>query len=474
MAHPFKAHRDNRVRVALFVLFLFALAANALALTLVRYPYLQNVSETSVVIVWTTDEPGDSLVEYGLTAEYGSNATGDSATLTHVVTLEDLLPDTVYYYRVRTGSALSNGDTFKTANGSDNPNFKMVAFGDSGDCTLLFAGLAQRLLGLRINTLAPDLLIHTGDIIYPNGEQWGYDRCYFPIYRDTIKSRPLFPSPGNHDYRSPSFLMPYLENFYVPENIENPEHAKRYYSFNYGNAHFTAVDSELPDGGVANVDQRRWLEKDLAENVDAVWKFVFFHRPPYSSGDAGSSLSVRNVIAPLAEQYNVDMVFTGHDHDYERTRPILNNEASDNGVIYIVTGGGGALLSRVGSSSWTAFSGSFYHVAEVKVENQTLTLEPVEIDDRRRDHYTLVKGTLTGNVTNTRGDVVPNAALTVLLRDRPRAVMNTLADGSFYFNLAEGTYDLRAAAPGCQTLTQTGLAITGSAESSVRVVLVCP
>jgi hypothetical protein len=455
------------------VLLLVVFIADAHAIRLARYPYIQNVKGDSVVIVWTTDQRGDSVVEYGLTPQYEFIASGDLNTTKHVVTLTDLSPDTVYYYRVRTGTVASEGEHFKTANSPENPYFKMVVFGDSGDCTLILPSIFQILLANRIRDLAPDLMLHVGDIVYQNGEQWGYDLCYFPIYRNTIKRVSLFPSPGNHDYHAPSFLAPYLENFYVPENVDNPVHAKRYYSFDYGNAHFIALDTELPSGGLADVDQRRWLENDLARSMDAVWKFVYFHRPPFSSGDSGSSLSVRNVIAPLVEKYNVDIVFTGHDHNYERTLPILNNAASDNGVTYIVTGGGGALLSAVGRSDWTAFSGTFYHATEVQIEDQTLTLAPVEIDGRRRDSYTLVKGTLSGAVANTRGDALSNATLTVLLDNRPRAVAPGAADGGFRFYLAEGVYAVAAAAPGCQSQTRTEIQIVGEDETSANFVLQC-
>lgn len=459
--------------LALGAILFVAIVGDARALRLVRYPYIQNVTQDSVVIVWTTDQPGDSIVEYGVTPEYGLSAQGEPNATKHVVGLTDLSPDTVYYYRVRTGTVSSNGDTFKTANPSEKSHFKMVVFGDSGDCTLRFPGLAQVLLATRINRLAPDLILHTGDVVYPNGEQWGYDRCHFPVYQDTMKSVPMFPSPGNHDYRAPSFLEPYLDNFIVPENASNPDHIGRYYSFDYGNAHVVALDTELPYGGVANADQQQWLEDDLRNTTDAAWKFIFFHRPPYSSGNAGSSMTVRNIIAPLAERYNVDVVFAGHDHDYERTYPLLNNEVSSCGVVYIVTGGGGAMLARVGRSHWTAFSASMYHVTEARIENHILTLEPVEIGGRRRDRYTLSKGTLTGTVINTRGQALPNATLTVLLDRRRRAMMRSLSDGSFHFYLAEGRYDVSVSSPRCETQSQAGIQIAGETDTVAKFVLRC-
>jgi len=456
-------------RFGLVGLILALSAPTAPALTLVRHPYIQNTSQTGVTVVWTTDQTGDSVVEYGLTPKLGLVATGPSGTNRHAVRLADLLPDTYYYYQVRTnGEVLSGLEYFKTANGPDNPFFTVAILGDSGDGLL-----AQRFVAFQMASIAPNLILHTGDVVYPDGADFWYNWAYFDIYRDIIKNTPVFPSLGNHDYET-NRGAPYLANFYLPENAGRPEHNERYYSFNYGGAHFIALDTELVPGGVANPDQMAWLEADLAAHNDALWKFIYFHRPPFSSGRHGSSESVRNVVAPLAEKYNVDFVFSGHDHSYERTRPILNNQPAGNGVLYVVTGGGGVPLYSVGRSAWTAFSGSFHHTTKLTVSNLTLTLEAVDALGPIRDTFTWSKGLLFSFITDSSGQPLPAATAKVLIGPRPRAQRPAGADGTALFYLADGSYTLEVSAPGCQTRTVEGLVVQGEALTLAEAVLDCP
>ncbi|MCA1719103.1 MAG: metallophosphoesterase [Actinobacteria bacterium] len=164
----------------------------------------------------------------------------------------------------------------------------------------------------------------------------------------------------------------------MPRN--NPEDTGRYYSFDWANAHFVALDSELyyDDEGGDSERQKAWLERDLGETRQP-WKFVFFHRPPYSSSEHGSDLVVREDLEPTLARHGVDVVFSGHDHDYERTVQIK-------GVTYVVTGGGGKDLYEAGESEWTAFSRSAPHAVRVRVDGDCLRLEAVEPNDAVVDH----------------------------------------------------------------------------------------
>lgn len=315
-------------------------------------------------------------------------------------------------------------------------------------------------------------MLHTGMSFTPTGDEF-YDDCYFAIYRNIVKNVPVFPSLGNHDYETDR-AAPYLANFFLPQNAYNPDHKGRCYSFDYGNAHFIALDTELDDElGLANADQRAWLERDLANSANAVWKFIYFHRPPYSSGCHGSSLDVRQVLAPLAQKYNVDVVFSGHDHAYERTAPILDDAASDAGVTYVVTGGGSAILTPIGRSAWTAFSDSFSHLTKVAIEDQTLTLQAIDQDGNLRDQYVLLKGTLAGSVVNTRGESLPDAALTVRLQGKQRAVASPGDDSNYSFYLAAGRYDVEVTSSGCTPKTERNVAVRGEQTTTVNFTLEC-
>jgi 3',5'-cyclic AMP phosphodiesterase CpdA len=190
-------------------------------------------------------------------------------------------------------------------------------------------------------------------------------------YRELIREVPVFPVLGNHDVEKGNGAA-YLKNFHLPSN--NPQGTKRYYSFDWGNAHFIALDSELyyEDGGGSKEEQKEWLKQDL-KGTRQPWRFVVFHRPIYSSSEHGSDETIREDLEPIFTLHEVDMVFSGHDHDYERTVPI-------NGVIYVVSGGGGRDQYEAGRNKWTAFSKSTHHAVLVRIDAEHLTLEAVEPD----------------------------------------------------------------------------------------------
>jgi hypothetical protein len=156
-----------------------------------------------------------------------------------------------------------------------------------------------------------------------------------------------------------------------------------YYSFDCGNSHFVNLDSTQDPYG----DQMRWLESDLqlaSQDPRIVWIFAAFHHPPYSAGNHGSTLRIREAWCPLFEEYGVDIVFSGHDHDYERTWSI-------NGVVYIVSGGGGAPLRAVGDSLWTAYSDSVYHFCRISIDDRTLQMHAISPDGQAFDSLRIDK-----------------------------------------------------------------------------------
>ena len=115
-----------------------------------------------------------------------------------------------------------------------------------------------------------------------------------------------------------------------------PDGIERWYSFDWGDVHFVALDSERT-GPV----QAAWLDADLTAN-QLPWTIVYWHKPPFSSGEHGSDGATRAQFVPILEKHKVPLVLNGHDHDYERTTP-------QNGVTYVVTGGGGVGVRPVGS-----------------------------------------------------------------------------------------------------------------------------
>ena len=350
--------------------------------TLTRGPYLQSVTGTSAIVIWQTAAPGSSRVEYGV-GGYTASIDLPDPTVEHVITLTDLITGTEVIYRVSTdGVELASG-SFRTAAAPDQ-SFTFAVIGDSGTGSTGQVAVADRMVALD-----PQLVLHTGDVVYPDGQAAGYDPFFFNPYQTLAKRAPIYPTLGNHDYHSQSG-QPYLDAFYLPHN--NPAQTERYYSFDWGNAHFTALDFNTgPDAA-----QLDWLKNDLA-STDKPWKFVFYHQAIYSSGPHGHEdwvTAKRALLAPIFEQYKVDVVFNGHDHDYERTQPI-------NGVLYIVSGGGGGPLYQVNPQSFSAYAETTYHTVLATLDGCTLTLQAVKPDGTIFDATTLSKTCLVPTLIPT-------------------------------------------------------------------------
>lgn len=352
-----------------------------------REPYLSWVSlpSHSVTVSFERSDPCTLFVDYGLTTSYSNTIMDTAYTAKHIVTISGLLSGTFYHYRVRTSTGYNSGDhTFKTAPGVGVNSF--VAFGDNRTDSSAHQNVVNTML-----TYAPDFVLNTGDLVYDGTEitQWN---TFFNIEKNLMVNTPYMPAVGNHeDPEETECRFYYL--FELPPN-------EKWYSFDYGNIHFIGLDTETNLWG----DERTWLLNDLqasSQDPSIDWKIVFFHRPPYSSGSHGSQMDVRGAWCSLFEEYGVDLVFSGHDHDYERTIPI-------NGVIYIVTGGGGAPLYPVGHSSWTAYSESAHHFVLISVNGDTLNLQAIRSNNTVMDTLTLFR--ICGDINNdeavTTSDVV--------------------------------------------------------------------
>jgi predicted phosphodiesterase len=337
------------------------------AVALTRGPYLQSVVSDSVIVVWETDVAGSSQVDYGLTSGYGS-VVSDSILLTHhALTLTGLSPYTAYHYRVSTnGQLLGSDNVFRSAAVPTQTTFSFVAFGDTRTDAINHQKVVNSIL-----SLSPDFVLHMGDMV-ENGSVSSQWTTFFNIERDLIRQAPLYGVLGNHEQNSPL----YFEAFHLPGN-------ERWYSFDYGNVHFIGLEIDGYASYAPGSEQMLWLANDSAQTRQT-WKVVFFHIPPYSSGSHGSDLQVRAALEPLFIQYGVDLVFNGHDHDYERS--------SANEIVYIVTGGGGAPLStQVNSNPASVYFTSTYHSVLVTVTGSLLAGTAVRSDGVAFDRFSLFK-----------------------------------------------------------------------------------
>ncbi|WP_139313592.1 metallophosphoesterase [Salinicola sp. MH3R3-1] len=330
-------------------------------------PYVQNVTRNSASILWDTTSQSDTSVNYGTTSHLGNTASGEPKRR-HEVKLFGLKEDTLYYYRVEDDGPLDDIHTFRTAPGAE-ATVTFAALGDSGD-----ASKAQYQMATIIAKSHPQLVLHLGDVVYKTGAERQYDSRFYLPYEGLLSSILFYPSLGNHDVRT-NDGQPYLSAFDLPTN--NPQQTERYYSFDYGPVHFVALDSELyaGDHSLSTEAQKTWLQKDLDQR-QRPWTIIFFHRPPFSSSlgpHPGGDARICQDLVPIFERANVDLVLTGHQHNYERLEPI-------NGVNYIVSGGGGADLYPIEPGKRSAYAVSRLNVLELKASPHELKVDAVGED----------------------------------------------------------------------------------------------
>jgi hypothetical protein len=296
----------------------------------------------------------------------------------HLFRLTGLQPGTTYHYQALEGGQVVGEGSFHTNRGPGDNHFRFAVLGDTGS-----GNANQYAIAKRIRDWQPEFVLHTGDVVYEKGLAQDYPARFFGPYHELMASTVMYLSPGNHDYGS-GHAKAYLSAIDAPR--ANPNEPENWYTFTYGDAQFFALDSNR--AFEVGSPQYKWLSSALAHST-AKWKIAYFHHPLYSSGWEGSSVYLRNVWGRLFERYDVQLVFNGHDHDYERITPREVFVRDGHPTQYIVTGGGGAWLRKVGHSSFTAVAQSVYHFMGVTMDGDTLSAEAIDKEGRVIDRWSI-------------------------------------------------------------------------------------
>ncbi|MEZ5007371.1 MAG: metallophosphoesterase [Chitinophagales bacterium] len=334
------------MRKYLLLLICIVLTTNIDAQELIRGPYLQSLAQTSIKVIWRTDAPAIGSIE--VASEPGGSviftAQNDTLIKDHILLVDGLQPETVYYYRIKADdnylTEWQPSHHFKTSSYTT----EQLSFWVTGD----FGSGNQKQINVRnafendVTPNFPDFWLWLGDNAYDDGKDYEFqDKVFTPPYGydSLLTFLPFYPVPGNHDYKSvnmfsppPQHKGPYFDIVEVPQNGEAgglPSNTELYYSFDYGNAHFVAINSEaFAYTFFKNSVMEQWLEADLAAS-DKLWKIVYWHQPPYSKGSHDSDLfyeifmkAMRDNYTRVVERMGVDMVLCGHSHVYERSHLI--------------------------------------------------------------------------------------------------------------------------------------------------------
>jgi len=301
--------------------------------SVIRGPYLQTGTPTSVVVRWRTDAATDSRVSYGIAqGSLTSIVETPSLTTDHEVTLRGLSPGTRYFYAAGTTRGILAGNDathfFVTASPVGTRTATRIwVLGDSGTADDNARAVRDGYVAFT-GTRHTDLWLMLGDNAYRRGTDSEYQAAVFDMYPDMLRKSVLWPTLGNHDGRSADSATQsgvYYDIFTLPKNAEAGGIAtgtEAYYSFDHGNMHFIVLDSfetdRSPSGAMVT-----WLRQDLlATSQD--WIIAFWHHPPYSKGSHDSDKErelreMRENVLPVLEQAGVDLVLAGHSHSYERS-----------------------------------------------------------------------------------------------------------------------------------------------------------
>lgn len=367
-------------------------------------PYLQQMTATGVIIQWTTTGGETPTVRYSPGLSFDQTAAGASrplplGTRLQRVELTGLQPDTLYRYKIYVDEVELLPQEilwFRTAprHGSKRP-FTFLALGDFGD-----GSVGQRRLRERLAVEAARFIVTTGDNAYPDGRYEEFEAYLFQVYTDLFSRLTLFPSLGNHDYHT-GRGAPYLDIFDLPGNAWRAEDRERYYTFDYGNAHFVVLDTDRPVTAVdaaAEDDMFDWLRHTLAHTPQR-WKIVVLHVSPYATGfnSRDGEILTRPKLPPIFEAYGVDLVLGGHVHSYQRSYPLRGGQIvapDQGGVVYIVSGAGAAASYPCETADWLAVTlcgqttGLF---SRVRIAGNQLQVEAVDAQGAIRDTLVLTK-----------------------------------------------------------------------------------
>jgi len=293
-----------------------------------------------------------------------------SMTNFHEVHVCGLMPDTVYYYQVGGGTmgsqVWSATQSFSTMPASG--TIKVGVFSDARDTASTWQAVHVRMkaAGIPMSLVAGDIVdIGAEENLY---QQWLSAIWQYPSGSTTsfltLGQQYILPIDGNHENEAPDSFS----NWAVPG--DGP-YAKTYNSFTVGSVHFIMIDDEQigeePTSAQA-MAQLAWVGKDLAAaNADRTnhpFIVALSHRGLFSTSlhEADSDvIAARTALAPLYDQYNVDLAINGHDHEYERTFPITSGSSpggaptypapAGKGTVYVISAGAGAVPYAVGTSA---------------------------------------------------------------------------------------------------------------------------
>lgn len=261
-------------------------------------------------------------------------------------------------YEVTVGGETVGRGKFRVGTAPGETKFRFATFGDTRTNHRIHRAVIDALVLEDI-----DFFLHTGDMVERGGkmDQWV---TFFQIERPLMMKAPIIPAIGNHDLSNRG-------NYETLFFLDDWTNGRNYFVTDWGNVRLISLDLEIACAG--RCSEYRFVERALAEGAAAnKIMIMFLHYPPFSSGEHGSNLAVQGPIRTLAKKFGVELVIAGHDHNYERTKPI-------DGTTYLVSGSAGAPIRPVRPQPFTAEARTEPHYVLLDVDDMRLSIRAVNL-----------------------------------------------------------------------------------------------
>lgn len=357
---------------------------------LILVPYLQAPTSNSIYISWHDPLDYFSKVEFGTTISLGEQANGSSEIIYndyrwHTVKLENLKPNTEYFYKALSPSGISKTFSFRTQPTSDYKGkirFLLLSDTHSNDTTM--AVQVIRRAKIKMQELYGDdyhnhinMVLHSGDLVMDGNDITQWTKQYFAPMSSIATNLPVMAIPGNHEVENRNYYSYMKYDEFSPFNDEMKE---RVWSFNISNTAIIGLNSNLLN--IYSLRQLDWLDKKLLEleqNQQIDFVFIMVHHLPISElwgegvNDIGSKYVNHQVIPILKKFSKVVQLSYGHTHGFERGT--IESEAVNprNDFRIVCGGGGGGALDR-----WGLFRNSDYKNIHLSYDDYGFQI--IEID----------------------------------------------------------------------------------------------
>lgn len=309
-------------------------------------------STVSRCIMWQSDSPLTSptlLIDVdgdlkNFPAQDVTFTDDDTEFIQYVAQVDGLKPNTEYTFKIVDGDKSAGDFTIRTF---DENKFKGLIFTDSQSADYsTWGGVARAAFEKNSDV---EFFINLGDIV-DNGEDHNQWEAWMTQCEKLLQSMPFVPVMGNHECYSRDwqerYPTSYVNLFAVPEN-DDKFFDRRYYSFDFGAAHFAVLDSQWQEldtfaAGVLDA-QIKWLREDL-QATKKTWKIVCVHRDVLQYKINGRDDWLEGIsevgvnLMPEFDALNVDVVFTGHLHTYRNRGHLKNFVDNASGPLYILCG----------------------------------------------------------------------------------------------------------------------------------------